>query len=117
VIFAGTRGYLDDISVDDVGSFEAGLLDWFRTRHAGVLESIKNTGKIEDEDAFDAAIKAYAAQFQGTSVAGSAPAASAAGDADSTIATSSRHLPEEDVVRDDAGVTDSGTLPEGEQTV
>ena len=117
VIFAGTRGYLDDISVEDVRAFEDGLLDWFRTRHAGVLESIKNTGKIEDEDAFDAAIKAYAAQFQGTSVAGSTPAAAAAGDADSTIATSSRHLPEQDVVRDDAGVTDSGTLPEGEQTV
>ncbi len=117
VIFAGTRGYLDDISVEDVRAFEDGLLDWFRTRHAGVLESIKNTGKIEDEDAFDAAIKAYVAQFQGTSVAGSTPAAAAAGDADSTIATSSRHLPEQDVVRDDAGVTDSGTLPEGEQTV
>ncbi len=117
VIYAGTRGYLDDISVDDVRSFEDGLLDWFRTRHADVLDSIRSTGKIVDEDAFDAAVKAYAAQFQGTTAAGSAPAAEAQGDAESTIATSSRHLPEEDVTRDEAGVTDSGTLPEGEQTV
>lgn len=88
-----------------------------RCRHADVLDSIRSTGKIVDEDAFDAAVKAYAAQFQGTTAAGSAPAAEAQGDAESTIATSSRHLPEEDVTRDEAGVTDSGTLPEGEQTV
>jgi F-type H+-transporting ATPase subunit alpha len=117
VIFAGTRGYLDDISVEDVRAFEDGLLDWFRTRHAGMLEGIRSTGKIDDEDGFDAAIKAYAAQFQGTSVSGEAPAAEAQGDASSTVATSSRHLPEEDVTRAEAGVTDSGTLPEGEQTV
>ncbi|HMX66879.1 MAG TPA: F0F1 ATP synthase subunit alpha, partial [Microthrixaceae bacterium] len=30
VIFAGTRGYLDAIAVEDVRSFEDGLLDWFR---------------------------------------------------------------------------------------
>ena len=117
VIFAGTRGYLDNISVDDVRSFEDGLLDWFRTRHASVLDAIRTSGKIEDEDAFDAAIKAYAAQFQGTSVGGDAPAAAAQGDASATVATSTRHLPEEDVTRAEAGVTDSGTLPEGEQTV
>ncbi|UDY37202.1 F0F1 ATP synthase subunit alpha [Dermatobacter hominis] len=117
VIFAGTRGYLDNISVDDVRAFEDGLLDWFRTRHAGMLEGIRSTGKLDDEDGFEAAIKAYAAQFQGTSVDGTSPAAEAQGDASSTVATSSRHLPEEDVTRAEAGVTDSGELPEGEQTV
>jgi F-type H+-transporting ATPase subunit alpha len=117
VIYAGTRGYLDNISVEDVRAFEDGLLDWFRTRHAGMLEGIKSTGKIDDEDGFDAAIKAYAAQFQGTSIDAVTPDAEAQGDASSTVATSSRHLPEEDVTRAEAGVTDSGTLPEGEQTV
>ena len=108
VIFAGTRGYLDAIAVEDVRSFEDGLLDWFRTRHAGMLAGIVSTGKIDDEDAFDAAVKAFAAQFQGTSVDGSAPAAQAQGDAESTIATSSRHLPEEDVTRD--GDDDEATV-------
>jgi len=100
VIFAGTRGYLDDVSVEDVRAFEDGLLDWFRTRHGVMLDAIRDTGKIDDEDAFDAAVKAFAAQFQGTSIDESAPAAQAQADAESTIATSSRHLPEEDVTRD-----------------
>ena len=108
VIFAGTRGYLDAIAVEDVRSFEDGLLDWFRTRHAGMLAGIVSTGKIDDEDAFDAAVKAFAAQFQGTSVDSSAPAAQAQADAESTIATSSRHLPEEDVTRD--GDDDAATV-------
>jgi len=112
VIYAGTRGFLDSISVDDVQSFESGLLDWFRTRHASMLDAIRDTGKIADEDAFDAAVKAFAAQFQGTSVDSSAPAAEAQADAESTIARSSRHLPEEDVTRDD-----DGGLPDGEATV
>jgi F-type H+-transporting ATPase subunit alpha len=100
VIFAGTRGYLDDIAVEDVRSFEQGLLDWFHTRHAAILDTIRTSGKIDDEDAFEAAIKAYAAQFQGTTVAGEAPPAEAQGEASSKIATSPRHLPEEDVTRD-----------------
>ena len=112
VIYAGTRGFLDSISVDDVQSFESGLLEWFRTRHASMLDAIRDTGKIADEDAFDAAVKAFAAQFQGTSVDSSAPAAEAQADAESTIARSSRHLPEEDVTRDE-----DGDASDGEATV
>ncbi len=100
VIFAGTRGYLDDIGVEDVRAFQDGLLDWFRTRHAGVLDAIRDTGKIEDEDGFEASIKAFADQFVGTSTDGDAPAAVAQADADATIARESRHLPEEDVTRE-----------------
>ncbi|MBS1836265.1 MAG: F0F1 ATP synthase subunit alpha [Actinobacteria bacterium] len=108
VIFAGTRGYLDSISIEDVRSFEDGLLDWFRTRHAAMLDAIRTTGKIDDEDAFDAAVKAFAAQFQGTTVDGAAPPAQAQADPDATIARSSRHLPEEDVTRD--GGEDAATV-------
>ena len=56
VIWAGTRGYLDDIDVNKVGEFEAGLLDWVRTRHSHLLESIKSTGDIAVEDAFDISV-------------------------------------------------------------
>jgi F-type H+-transporting ATPase subunit alpha len=100
VIFAGTRGYLDGISVDDVQPFATGLVEWFRTRHGGMLDGIRSDGKIDDEDAFEAAIKAYAEQFVPTSPDGDAPAAEAQADAESSIATSSRHLPEEDVTRE-----------------
>src|SRR3982075_821959 len=36
-VFAGTRGYLDDVSVSDVRRFEADLLDYVRARYGGVL--------------------------------------------------------------------------------
>jgi F-type H+-transporting ATPase subunit alpha len=46
-IFAGTKGYLDDIPVGDVRRFEAELLDFMRTRHAPLLESC--VGGVPDE--------------------------------------------------------------------
>jgi F-type H+/Na+-transporting ATPase subunit alpha len=41
VIFAGTKGYLDDLPVGDVKRFEGELLAHMRTSHAGVLDAIK----------------------------------------------------------------------------
>jgi F-type H+-transporting ATPase subunit alpha len=101
VIFAGTRGYLDDIEVEDVAAFQDGLLEWFRTRHADVLAGIRDTGDIADEDAFEGGIKAFAEQFVPATRSGDLPEAEAQADAESTIATSSRHLPEEDLERDE----------------
>ena len=96
-IWAGTRGHLDGVDVSDVGRFEADLLDWFRTRHADVLAGIRETGKIDDEDAFEAAIAAFAEQFDGsTASAGPAPDAEAT-DTDSTLVDADTTLPEEDI--------------------
>ena len=72
VLFAGTRGYLDDIEVSDVSRFEAELLEWFRGRHGDLLASIKETGKV-DEDTLAAAIKGFSDQFVGTVVGGAEP--------------------------------------------
>jgi F-type H+-transporting ATPase subunit alpha len=63
-LYAGTNGYLDPIPVEDVPRFERELLDWFRTRHADLLDSIKTTGDIQDVDAFEAALKGFGEQFQ-----------------------------------------------------
>ncbi len=96
-IWAGTRGHLDGVDVSDVGRFEADLLDWFRTRHADVLAGIQETGKIDDEDAFETAIAAFAEQFDGsTASAGPAPDAEAT-DTDSTLVDADTTLPEEDI--------------------
>ena len=96
-IWAGTRGHLDGVDVSDVGRFEADLLDWFRTRHADVLAGIQETGKIDDEDAFEAAIAAFTEQFDGsTASAGPAPDAEAT-DTDSTLVDADTTLPEEDI--------------------
>jgi F-type H+/Na+-transporting ATPase subunit alpha len=42
VIFAGTKGYLDDLPVGDVKRFEGELLAHMRSSHAGVLDAIKS---------------------------------------------------------------------------
>jgi F-type H+-transporting ATPase subunit alpha len=100
VIFAGTRGYLDGIGVEDVPRFADGLVEWFSTRHGSVLDSIRESGKIDDEDAFEDIIKSYAEQFVPTEVEGATPEAEAQGEAESSLASSTRHLPEEEIDRD-----------------
>src|SRR6059058_2474510 len=40
-IFAGTNGYLDDLPIEDVRRFESELHDFFRTRHAALLATIR----------------------------------------------------------------------------
>src|SRR3954449_11453325 len=47
VVFAGTKGYLDDLPVNQVRTFEAGLLDFMRTRNAGVLSGMRNDPKAD----------------------------------------------------------------------
>ena len=48
VIFAGTKGYLDDVPVADVKRFESELLDFMRSRHGSLLDELK-TGGVPDE--------------------------------------------------------------------
>jgi F-type H+-transporting ATPase subunit alpha len=62
-LYAGTRGYLDPISVADVRRFEDELLSWFRTRHADILDAIRTGGAIPDEGALETALKAFGEQF------------------------------------------------------
>jgi F-type H+-transporting ATPase subunit alpha len=107
VIFAGTRGYLDDIGVEDVARFADGLVEWFSTRHGSVLDSIRESGKIDDEDAFEDIIKSYAEQFVPTEVEGATPEAEAQGEAESSLASSTRHLPEEEIDRDSDGTDEA----------
>jgi F-type H+-transporting ATPase subunit alpha len=101
VIYAGTRGYLDPIAVEDVRRFENELLDWFRTRNSEILQAIKSTGNIADVDAFDAAIKDFAEHFKPTVREGSEPTPQAQGAATSTIVDADTTLPEEDITRKD----------------
>ena len=66
VIYAGTKGYLDEVAVKDVGRFEAGLLKHLRTNAKDVLDMItKEDPKIkgEAEDKIKTAIDAFAKDF------------------------------------------------------
>ena len=102
VIYAGTRGYLDNIQVSSVARFERELLEWFRTRHSSILEDIRTTGAIPDEEVFDAAIKAFAQQLSDDSQDQGAPDIEAQGDEDLTVKRSEIHLPESESHREDA---------------
>lgn len=48
-IFAGTRGYLDRIPVNQVGEFERRLLADLKTREPGIPEAIRNDREIKKE--------------------------------------------------------------------
>lgn len=66
VIYAGTNGYLDKISVKDVGRFEAGLLKHLRTKGAALLADMtKNDRKVSGdlEKAVRAELDAFAKDF------------------------------------------------------
>jgi len=95
-IWAGTRGHLDNVEIADVSRFESELLDWFRTRHAATLNEIRESGNIEDEPAFEAAIAAFSDQFEGTNATQATPDAEFA-DTDSNIVDAETTLPEEDI--------------------
>src|SRR4051812_17092272 len=63
-IFAGTRGYLDDVPVGDVRRFESELLDWFRARHVDLLEEIRGKGTLPAE--MGSALAGFKEQLQTT---------------------------------------------------
>lgn len=54
-IYAGTKGYLDDLDVKDVTLFEAHMLDMFRSSHAAILDEIEEKAALDD--ALEAKIK------------------------------------------------------------
>jgi F-type H+-transporting ATPase subunit alpha len=59
-IWAGTKGKLDDVPIEDVSRFEAELLDHLR-RHTDVLTTIATSGKLEKEteSALESAIEQF----------------------------------------------------------
>ncbi len=58
-IFSGTRGFLDDIPVDDVGRFEGELIEFVRSRHADLLDTIRDTSKLPPEESVADAINEF----------------------------------------------------------
>ena len=66
-IYAGTKGYLDDLEIKDIGRFEEDLLRFMRDEHSDILDTIRNEKEISDEtgeklkDAVSGFAKAFAA--------------------------------------------------------
>ncbi len=73
VIYAGVRGHIDDVAIDDVQRFEAALRAHMRAVHPDLLEHIASTGTLPEEEKLVAAIAEVKAGFA------SAPSGSEAG--------------------------------------
>ncbi|WP_433698265.1 F0F1 ATP synthase subunit alpha [Nocardiopsis sp. CA-288880] len=65
-IWAGTTGRVDDVPVEDVRRFEDDFLEHLGREHAGVLETIRDTGKFESETekSLDLALEKFKQGFQ-----------------------------------------------------
>ena len=59
-VFAVTTGLMDDVPVPDISAHERGLREYMRSRHGDMLDHIKATGELPDQDSFTEAIKGYA---------------------------------------------------------
>ena len=66
IIFAASKGHLDDLPVEQISDFEAGLFEYIDSNARDSLDSIVSEGKISDETAekLEKAIKDYKGEFK-----------------------------------------------------
>jgi F-type H+-transporting ATPase subunit alpha len=65
IIFAGAKGFLDDIAVASVTKFEAELMPFMEAKYGNIIDTIRNEKKITDdtEAALRKAIEDFKASF------------------------------------------------------
>ena len=65
IFYAVTHGFLKDVAVADVHEFEVGLYEYMDANGAGVLQAIRDTGKLapETEEELKKALTTYTQQF------------------------------------------------------
>ena len=63
IFYALTRGFLDDIALNDISRFEAELTSWLDTNHTEILDTIRTTQGLPADDAFGAAINEFKRTF------------------------------------------------------
>ena len=63
VLFAATRGFLDDIPVGRVKEFEQKFLAWLRSKQPEILAGIRNLGTLSEPEVLNAAMAAFKKTF------------------------------------------------------
>ncbi len=63
-LWLGTSGKLDKVPAGDVLRFEQEFLDYLQRSHEGILSSIRESQKFEDEDGLDSAYDSFLDQFE-----------------------------------------------------
>ncbi len=61
-VWAGTNGYLDDVPIEDIRRFEEEFLGALARKHAGIYDSIRETGELSEDTA--AALKDAIEEFR-----------------------------------------------------
>jgi F-type H+-transporting ATPase subunit alpha len=70
VIYAGTKGHVDDVAVADVTRFETELVAFVKSNHSDVLETIRSTKALPDSETIDGAINAFKKTFAASEQSG-----------------------------------------------
>ncbi|UTR16259.1 F0F1 ATP synthase subunit alpha [Salipaludibacillus sp. LMS25] len=65
VLFALTKGFLDDVDVENIRRFETEMYTFLEHNYKELLSQIKDTGTLADEDAMRNAIDDFKKTFQG----------------------------------------------------
>ncbi|MDS3856606.1 F0F1 ATP synthase subunit alpha [Staphylococcus hominis] len=63
IIYALTKGYLDDIPVEDITRFEDELNSWSKSNASELLGEIRETGNLPDDAKFKSAINEFKKSF------------------------------------------------------
>ncbi|MCD8890005.1 F0F1 ATP synthase subunit alpha [Staphylococcus arlettae] len=63
IIFALTKGYLDDIPVADITRFETEFNQWAKSNASSLLDEIRNSGGLPENEKFEAAINEFKKSF------------------------------------------------------
>ena len=64
IIYALTRGYLDDIPVVDITRFESEIIEWTKSNANDIFTEIRETGGLPADDKFEAAITEFKKGFK-----------------------------------------------------
>jgi F-type H+-transporting ATPase subunit alpha len=64
VLFVVEKGYLDDVPLNEIASFEASLLDYMRSSHATLMQSIDEAGAYDND--IEAKLKQAVEDFKRT---------------------------------------------------
>jgi F-type H+-transporting ATPase subunit alpha len=67
VIYAATKGFMDDVPVAKVREYETGLMEFFETEKKEIMEELRATGKLDDSvvSGFNSGIEAFNERFGG----------------------------------------------------
>ncbi len=64
ILYAGTRGYLDDVPIEKVAGFETAFHDYMRASASAVIDAITSTGELSDDT--EASLRSAIEEFKGS---------------------------------------------------